>query len=1058
VPDPLALLDDFVTANPEEARAVLARYAQRRDKDLKLDPDTPLTADQMSRAARMKIADTFGWSIFGVLEPRSRNTVCHARVELDPGLSNAPPAVPQEGVVGIGSTPAEAFAAYLGKNRLKADPENRLVQALAATDLRNHALDLGQKLRESRHNEQFQARKGHSIWVIRPGGQEDQGNSARLTLPEGLAHELNLLNELQEAFDRNLERTDTLKQALFDDWHHYMRAVYPEGDRDPFAFAPDALRELLIRTRLEPLEALQRQTGRLYIAESPAGDMLVTDRDPALGNETPIDISTLAHQVVQQHRVVLAALADADGGTGGLHIGLTPGPRYWQPHDPVIVLDDPHVRTRDRHGHAGRYRRTDPNSTSARSAVYKSMLVESWVVTDDLAFAGNRRVPHDLRQSTFNRERRLGWTVRQGAASWDPRQLEWEVELRPQARGSNLQSGRYRADFVTASQQLRDDHADLERGAGGPDTADTYEYLAGRSILNPAAGRLLRKRLKAYSPDIASGVRATPMVLPLGGFNDQLLMRRRELQIAIDDPIGLPGQRALAARVDAALAQFHPATPRPDGVFQPIRSGEIHIQRLRVIDSFGRSRDWKPKTIRTALRMRAETDRKAMLPLRLAQPARLNFRWLSAAHGTVESNVHPATSPICGWFLPNDLDGEIAVYAGSGHLLGSVGNGGIWLPAPGDDAAPRSWRDIADSNLARAVRWLTDNPEQDLTGVFLEMLEAALQQIDPKDAATHQARAVLIGRPVALVRARLRLVLQQGMPTDQSLRALLDRLQGGQPDTHGLESVRFPVRLGEHGQLDDGLCGYWIEDGHDFAGNEFHLPHGVGTGTSHPRISVPDSTRLRDYPLQLTADGAALTLSMLVDPRGSVHATTGILPTKSIAIPPDQYQDHLASLRVTFRTAPVLTPRDRVELPLPNEPGFSWSWLERGTTGWSRVPHHPTIRKADFLPAFGPPGPALWDMLVTEGRIELAESTEEGVLQAGNPNLPPERFHALGLQPEQVERGLHGLAQAIDEVGLDARYRPRPVARDGWLELRPTPQPTQPQTDTPLDLDWGETS
>ena len=30
VPDPLALLDDFVTANPEEARAILARYAQRR--------------------------------------------------------------------------------------------------------------------------------------------------------------------------------------------------------------------------------------------------------------------------------------------------------------------------------------------------------------------------------------------------------------------------------------------------------------------------------------------------------------------------------------------------------------------------------------------------------------------------------------------------------------------------------------------------------------------------------------------------------------------------------------------------------------------------------------------------------------------------------------------------------------------------------------------------------------------------------------------------------------------------------------------------------------------
>jgi hypothetical protein len=74
---------------------------------------------------------------------------------------------------------------------------------------------------------------------------------------------------------------------------------------------------------------------------------------------------------------------------------------------------------------------------------------------------------------------------------------------------------------------------------------------------------------------------------------------------------------------------------------------------------------------------------------------------------------------------------------------------------------------------------------------------------------------------------------------------------------------------------------------------------------------------------------------MLLDPRGLVHATCGILPTKAIQIPPDQFADALRAMEVTFLSAPVLTDIGAINLPLPDEPGFQWSWLEKENGVWA---------------------------------------------------------------------------------------------------------------------------
>ena len=83
-----------------------------------------------------------------------------------------------------------------------------------------------------------------------------------------------------------------------------------------------------------------------------------------------------------------------------------------------------------------------------------------------------------------------------------------------------------------------------------------------------------------------------------------------------------------------------------------------------------------------------KSDNITYLPPRFSPPARLNFRWLATLSGQngveeVEMNSAPATTPICGWLLPNHFDNSLMVYDNTGQALGSINTLAEWMPAPG---------------------------------------------------------------------------------------------------------------------------------------------------------------------------------------------------------------------------------------------------------------------------------------------------------------------------------------------------------------------------------------
>jgi hypothetical protein len=105
-----------------------------------------------------------------------------------------------------------------------------------------------------------------------------------------------------------------------------------------------------------------------------------------------------------------------------------------------------------------------------------------------------------------------------------------------------------------------------------------------------------------------------------------------------------------------------------------------------------------------------------------------------------------------------------------------------------------------------------------------------------------------------------------------------------------------------------------------------------------------------------------------MDQNAVVHAACGILPTKAIGIPPDQYERALRALQITFRSGPILTGRGgKVYLPLPTEPGYAWSWLEKNNGAWSEsAPIGPAPLEATFSEA----------QAIREGWLKLTETEE----------------------------------------------------------------------------------
>jgi hypothetical protein len=422
------------------------------------------------------------------------------------------------------------------------------------------------------------------------------------------------------------------------------------------------------------------------------------------------------------------------------------------------------------------------------------------------------------------------------------------------------------------------------------------------------------------------------MAQALNGFNEQLLMRAQTLQLPVFDPLAAQRHEFMRGQfcnvtVHDAVDDQNSLAALPLAEYNPIRAGGIEIVRLRLIDAFGQIRDIENPTTIVASDMRPPSgdDSAIFLPPRIAQPSRLLFRWISAIDDEVETNSHPAATPVCGWVLFNHLDTSLMVYDTDGTALGSLNVlGKLWRSAPGS-GAPTSDPDVslahANAHLRTFVGRVMADGNADFLTDLLGVIDKQMTTINPLGFKQNQGLSLLIGQPLALVRASLRLELQGRPLLDESWPAFAEAVQAQNFDARpcaNLTNVRFPIRLGDLGKLADGLIGYFVDDGTDALG-----PFYAGTAEGKSGIVPLDPNKVALTPVASSDTSDSLKLLILVDPRGAVHATTGILPVKDIAIPPDMYAATLKRLAVTFLTAPIIGGDNRSQCPFPTRRAMS---------------------------------------------------------------------------------------------------------------------------------------
>lgn len=309
----------------------------------------------------------------------------------------------------------------------------------------------------------------------------------------------------------------------------------------------------------------------------------------------------------------------------------------------------------------------------------------------------------------------------------------------------------------------------------------------------------------------------------------------------------------------------------------------------------------------------------------LVQPAQLLMRWTDATTDADEVGLAAGANPVCGWILPNHLDAALAIYDQAGQLLGelreNLNQSSIaWYPAP-DSLNPVTGPELIPNLHLRGV--ITGLMAAQKTAAatfdnFVKVIDESLWLVDPLGARSDPDLAVLIGRPLAVVRLKLGLALEGDAFANQSWADTFSA------NDNAVSKTAFGLRLGSLALREDGLIGYYAA-GNFATFNSVHYPSGLDASSSYVQ---PIGGTARNY-LSLTPDGGEQFVTLLMDPRGSVHGATGILPVKEIALPNSFIESALGNMEITFSVGSLLTSAASIDIPRLAEQNGSWSWISR---------------------------------------------------------------------------------------------------------------------------------
>ena len=260
--------------------------------------------------------------------------------------------------------------------------------------------------------------------------------------------------------------------------------------------------------------------------------------------------------------------------------------------------------------------------------------------------------------------------------------------------------------------------------------------------------------------------------------------------------------------------------------------------------------------------------------------------------------------------------------------------------------------------------------------------------------------------------------------------------------TYNFENVKVPIRLGDWKQLNDGLIGFW-RDGNDNdmidLEDKFYLPLSQNeTKTGHQETSEYLITAGEaDFLMYQSLTDKPQLLTMIFDPRSQLNISTGILPVKTIDIPDVHYQKALENMSLQFLVAPIITPKGKLQLPLPANDDSGWHWVFLQNKQLKEIPSKPTIDRKVIETAWeefdGTEKYYLWHTLIDAKWIKpLEEDVSRAYINydlTARDTLPKEYDEVF------INKVLNNLYQNIGSVITDAQFGQMEI-REGWLKVK----------------------
>lgn len=521
--------------------------------------------------------------------------------------------------------------------------------------------------------------------------------------------------------------------------------------------------------------------------------------------------------------------------------------------------------------------------------------------------------------------------------SWNPLILEWSLNYYPDPK---MKGGKLSLE----SWNLKDTDFEYQGGSIGEDFMEVY---TGRCILSPYGSDHLAEMFGQYLSDekykdISSKIAGMKILSQtLDGFHDKLITRRSSLVVApwmnrtLDPEI-----TAMVSQVVGGMDLYEDSNQtkrnqrKPMEAFYPVRAGAARIDRVRVIDSFGRvlKYDMGDLILPENLRMGKETlSPRFLLRPRILASIRLQSRWIMEETGSEDE-----VSPVYGWIWANLLDSCLHIYHSDGSMACSIqnvacmdGSGTYKVSLRNPPGQTKKETEILE-DMTSGLRGFTEGllkacrQEPATLYEFLKSLDESMWTSRSGGSTAQDELVAYLGRPLALAGIEVKPEMKGSCPMPMFY-------SDSEKEEPTLEQLDIPLRIGDEVRQTDGTAGFYLHTGGD-GYQVFHscpktLKRDVQVSYLDEKTTLNVKIGKRDSPIHLT---------VLFHPAGKISMTTGLLPVKEMKLSNAWTERAVKNIYMTLYYGPFLTPQSQLQMFLPKAVEKEWSFLSFDSPGVSR--------------------------------------------------------------------------------------------------------------------------